>query len=86
MIMRNTVTTVVAFAMSLGLSTSTLSDDSPTLWKSAFQTHCIKCHGKDDKPEGTVNLLLINSDDDLRAHPELLEGLISVLKNREMPP
>ena len=86
MIMSNTVTTVVALGLSLGLPTSMPADDSPTFWKSAFQTHCIKCHGKNDKPEGTVNLQLINSDDDLRARPELLEALITVLKDREMPP
>lgn len=52
----------------------------------AFREHCVKCHGRKDVIEGEINLLELQSDDDLRADPELLERLIDVLADREMPP
>ena len=84
--MKNAVTVVVAIALSIGLSTLVLANDSSTLLQSVFQTHCTKCHGKGDKLEGKVNLLSIKTDDDLLARPELLEELFTVLKDRAMPP
>ena len=78
--------TSVAVALSIGLSSSLLADESLTLLQSAFKSHCIKCHGKAGKIEGKVNLLAWKSGDDLQARPELLEDLITVLKDRQMPP
>jgi hypothetical protein len=84
--MGNAVTTSIALVLSIGLSSSLVADDSATLLQSAFKAHCIKCHGKGGKHEGKVNLLTLKSRDDLLARPELLEKLITVLKDREMPP
>ena len=62
------------------------ADEASALLHSTFRTHCIKCHGKGDKVEGEVNLLALQSNDNLQARPELLETLITVLQDRQMPP
>lgn len=85
MTMEKVVRTIVAITLSIGLRSPLLADDSSTL-QSTFKTHCIKCHGKGDKVEGEVDLFSADSDGDLRARPELLEKLITVLQDREMPP
>ena len=85
MTMEKAVRTVVAIVLSIGLSSPLLADESPTL-QSAFKMHCVKCHGKGDEVEGKVDLFSAKSDGDLRAWPELLEKLITVLQDREMPP
>ena len=51
-----------------------------------LDSHCIKCHGKDGKVKGKVNLKELKSSNALLAKPELLETLIKVLKDRDMPP
>ncbi|MCB1122858.1 MAG: DUF1592 domain-containing protein, partial [Verrucomicrobiae bacterium] len=51
-----------------------------------FRTHCTKCHGDHGEAEGEVNLLNLKTDDDLQRRPELLESLITVLRDRRMPP
>ena len=84
--MENAVRTVVAFVLSMALYSPLLADDLSSTLTSAFQTHCVKCHGKGDKLEGKVNLLSAKSDGDLRTRPELLEKVIMVLQDREMPP
>jgi len=75
--------TLLLFA---GIRSLLLAADSPMAVQSTFKTHCIKCHGKEDKVKGKVNLLKLKSNDDLLAKPELLETLIAVLKDHEMPP
>lgn len=52
----------------------------------AFEMHCIKCHGKDEKIKGDVNLLALEDGTELLRRPELLEKMIEVLGEREMPP
>jgi mono/diheme cytochrome c family protein len=82
--------TFVALMLSVCLSSSLLAEELsaslPSALPSAFKAHCIKCHGKGGKIKGKVNLLPLKSGDDLLARPELLEDLISMLKDREMPP
>ncbi|MEZ5324153.1 MAG: DUF1592 domain-containing protein [Verrucomicrobiales bacterium] len=51
-----------------------------------METHCVKCHGKEGKIKGKVNLLEIGSIADLESKPELLEKLIEVIDFEEMPP
>ena len=50
------------------------------------RAHCVKCHGKGGKVKGKVNLLTLKDASALRAKPELMETLIGVLEDREMPP
>ena len=67
-------------------TSSSQAEDSPPALHQAFRAHCIKCHGKDGKVKGKVNLLELKSDADLLTRPELLENLVAVLKEHEMPP
>ena len=50
------------------------------------QAHCVKCHGQDGKVKGKVNLLPFKKLADMQAQPVLLEDMIAVLEDREMPP
>ncbi|MDA1016739.1 MAG: DUF1592 domain-containing protein [Planctomycetota bacterium] len=79
----------VSVVFFFGPPLSSRADTSPadsSLLQSAFKTHCIKCHGQGGKSEGKVNLLALKSGDDFQARPKLLEKLITVLKDRQMPP
>ncbi|MED5586442.1 MAG: DUF1588 domain-containing protein [Verrucomicrobiota bacterium] len=62
------------------------AENSTLALHSTFQSHCIKCHGKDGKVKGKVNLLALKSDADLLTRPKLLEDLVAVLRDGEMPP
>ena len=84
--MKTTLTPFIALGLAIGLPASSPADDSLTSLKSAFQAHCIKCHGKGKKIEGKINLLALKSGDDFQTRPKLLERLITVLQDREMPP
>ena len=52
----------------------------------ALAENCIKCHGKDDKIKGDLNLLEISNSDDLLSTPNRIQDLIDVLEFEEMPP
>ncbi|MDE0739480.1 MAG: DUF1592 domain-containing protein [Planctomycetota bacterium] len=84
--MKTTIPTFIAFVFSAGLANSLLAEDSTASLLLSFKQHCVKCHGQGDKVKGKVNLLALKSEKDLLARPELLEKLVEVLKNREMPP
>ena len=51
-----------------------------------FQQSCIKCHGKDGKVKGKVNLLEIRTAADLTSDLERLQAILEVLGAGEMPP
>ncbi|MFT5526903.1 MAG: hypothetical protein ACI9HK_004883, partial [Pirellulaceae bacterium] len=72
--------------LAMGCWSPLLADDFSAGVRATFDAHCVKCHGKGKKLEGEVNLFALKSGDDLIAQPELLAGLIRVLKDREMPP
>ena len=72
--------------LATGLSPSLVADEPSTALRSAFKARCIKCHGEGGKVKGKVDLLALKSERDLLAKPELLETLLEVLKDREMPP
>ena len=84
--MKTTFPTFIAFVLSAGLGASLPAEDSTASLPATFKAHCVKCHGQGGKVKGKVNLLALKSDRDLLARPELLETLVEVLKNREMPP
>ena len=52
----------------------------------AVASHCIKCHGRDGKVKGKVDLLKITNEQDLLGKPELIHDLIAVLDAGDMPP
>ena len=84
--MNTTATPFIALALIVGLPATSPADDSLATLRSTFRTHCVKCHGKGRKIEGKINLLSLKSGKELRARPRLLERLITVLEDREMPP
>ena len=51
-----------------------------------IQNRCVKCHGKDGKVKGKVDLLKIDSFDKLSSHPDLIKEMIEVLDAGDMPP
>ena len=57
-----------------------------SILKPNFEENCIKCHGKDDKVKGDLNLLEISNSDDLLRTPQRIQDLIDVLEFEEMPP
>ncbi|MFK5923151.1 MAG: DUF1592 domain-containing protein [Verrucomicrobiota bacterium] len=61
-------------------------DDFKQLLQPVFQDSCVKCHGKDDKVKGKVNLLELQSSSELSKNPELLEKLVEALDFEDMPP
>ncbi len=51
-----------------------------------LQNSCVKCHGKNKKTEGEVNLFELQTESGLKKNPELLDQLIDALEQEEMPP
>jgi hypothetical protein len=80
------VSCLCASILLIGASMSLYAIDSLNAIHSVFDSHCIKCHGKDGKVKGKVNLKELKSSNALLAKPDLIETLIKVLKDREMPP
>ena len=84
--MRTIFPAFIAFMLSTGISPAVLAEEPFAALRLEFDSHCIKCHGKAGKVKGKVDLLALKSDNDLLAKPELLEKLLTVLKDHEMPP
>ena len=51
-----------------------------------IDNHCIQCHGQDGKVKGKVNLLEIDTSENLVHDIERLGEIIEVLEFSEMPP
>ena len=81
---------LIGLAMPAMISPLLTANDSSELFAASlqpvFKEHCIKCHGKDGKIKGKVDLVALNNVTDLLAHPDLLETMIGALEDREMPP
>lgn len=54
--------------------------------KPAFAQNCVKCHGEKGKVKGKVDLLSLETAEDLEANEKLLGKLIEVLEFEDMPP
>ena len=65
---------------------TSFADDSLVRINSLLDSHCIKCHGEGGKVKGKVNFKELRSANLISSKPELLEALIGVVKDREMPP
>jgi hypothetical protein len=85
-IIKNICFVFFSFVIAAGISSSLQGEESFRPLRDTFQAHCIKCHGKGGKVKGKVNLLELKSTNDLMTRPELLETLVAVLHDREMPP
>ncbi|MCH2114942.1 MAG: DUF1592 domain-containing protein [Pirellulales bacterium] len=79
---------LAAFAIAIGLPPvrSDATDAFSSLLQPTFAAHCVKCHGEEGRLEGEVNLLNLRSFSDLLRQPDLLETLIGVLSDQDMPP
>lgn len=77
---------VAAMLMIVGQARCAFAEETSSILKLAIQQHCVKCHDKGDKSEGGVDLRRLVSRQDLEIDAELLEKLISVLADRQMPP
>ena len=71
---------------SLTAVSSSGSDVFTDVLQPAFEAKCIQCHGQDGKVKGKVNLLEIESLEDLMADTELLSDIAAVIDYEEMPP
>ncbi|MEZ6063204.1 MAG: DUF1592 domain-containing protein [Planctomycetaceae bacterium] len=76
---------LVAHMVVFSLSSDLLADDFSQL-RDQFLAHCVRCHGQDGVVEGNVNLLSVQGAKDPLSRPELLQKLIRVVEDREMPP
>jgi hypothetical protein len=85
-IIKNICFVFFSFVIAAGISSSLQGEESFRPLRDTFQAHCIKCHGKGGKVKGKVNLLELKSTNDLMAKPDLIEALVKVLHDREMPP
>ncbi|OUW15577.1 MAG: hypothetical protein CBD18_08695 [Opitutales bacterium TMED158] len=56
------------------------------LLRPAFETHCVACHGENDKIKGDLNLFEIQSESDLLRDLDQVQAMIDVLDFEEMPP
>ena len=75
--------TVILILFSFG-STSANSSEHSVL--KMFGSHCVKCHGEGGKEKGEVNLLEIKTSATLSKNIDLLQDLINVINNGDMPP
>lgn len=51
-----------------------------------FAENCVRCHGKDGRVKGKLDLLGIQDLKGLKADPEILQKILEVIKFEEMPP
>ena len=72
--------------LSLFVAGVTQAADKQAAVIALFQQSCVKCHGKDDKVKGEVNLVEIRTAADLTSDLERLQAVIEVLNTGEMPP
>ena len=75
--------TVILILFSFGITSANSSEYSIL---KMFGSHCVKCHGEGGKVKGKVNLLEIKDSATLSKNIDLLQGLIDVINNGEMPP
>ena len=75
--------TVILILFSFGIKSANSSEHSVL---KMFGSHCVKCHGEGGKEKGEVNLLEIKTSATLSKNIDLLQDLIDVINNGDMPP
>ena len=68
------------------LITSTVQAVSDDAVLTLLNSRCVKCHGKDGKVKGKINLLNIKMTAKLSEDLEMLQMILNVLDEGEMPP
>ena len=80
----------LVFAVLAALAGSSLGVDTKGLFdneiKPFFKQHCIKCHGEGDKIKGKLDLRTYSDHAELLQDADIIEDIISVIKEGEMPP
>lgn len=84
--MPTAVTTLTALMLTIGFVCQLPASESVVSLLSDLKNHCADCHGRAETVEGNVDLLTPDSAEDLLGQPALLERVIKVLSDREMPP
>ena len=74
----------ILLPLSIFFPNMVLANEGFQLLQTAFQQHCIDCHGVDG--EGSVNLSAFKTTEDAQTRPELIKDVIAVLQDRRMPP
>lgn len=77
---------VLAFLQGPLLHAAETRGDSGARVMQLIQDRCVKCHGRDGKVKGKVDLLKLDSFDKLSSHPELIREMIEALDAGDMPP
>ena len=75
--------TVILILFSFGIKSANSSEHSVL---KMFGSHCVKCHGEGGIEKGKVNLLEIKTSATLSKNIDLLQDLIDVINNGDMPP
>ena len=78
-------TTFVLHAGGFASGDERVPDISHAQFQSILANHCHQCHGG-KKPKGQVNLTAMKLADDFLQHAELMEDMLTVLRDRDMPP
>ena len=84
--MKTSITTLSVLLCASGLCWPLMADDFTKVLQSGFQAHCLKCHGQGEKSKAELDLRVLKSAADLEQRPQLIEKLITVLTDRDMPP
>ena len=64
-----------------------VSADAPSAFlANAFRSHCMQCHGDGGEIEGDTNLFEAIADKSAGLPPEMLEDILAVLRDQQMPP
>ena len=82
MFLKKILTALSMLAM-VGSATGLSSENSVL---NMFSNHCVKCHGKNEKVKGDVDLQKLKSLADLAENIALLQDVIEVLEKADMPP
>ena len=78
--------TFPALCLIIALIGSVFADDQLPVLTSTFETYCFKCHGAGDDVEADINLKKLAEGDRLFQSADVLQELISVIRDGEMPP
>ena len=79
---------MILFAVALAMFASVplYADDFSAFMKPLFESKCIKCHGKNGKVKGKVNLLQIRTTKQLLAQPKIIKEMLEAIDANDMPP
>jgi hypothetical protein len=71
-----------------GLRAAQTTPEEPSLVeaKGFLEANCVKCHGRDGKVKGELNLVELLAQGELFRRPEVLSKILESVRDQEMPP